>query len=396
MKMYRYSSSGSSSSVVDGGGEEEGYDEVDLDGIVASTLRKHRRNAGRLLRATLEHVLIDHHLGVTADDAAVVLMRRDYSLDISRRWSREAPVVEAVVAGGSIASDGHAMNMMDKDSESLIDDGSEGIVDGAEWSSPLLVSSIRKQMMASSQHNPRGADSGSGSRSTNDRAKNRSHRSSYLDRSVDAKRDRSQLISGCDGDDRGGGALSCSIDYNTNGDDIHIDDDDDDDGNQSYNYDHQKRASTHCSSRSTQHPPPLPHHHRSSNGSSGINTMRRSSSSSINRLPLPIQMCSTDSMLYDSALSMSFELAPHPIAPSDEEVSPTRTMTMRRRMMINLQFCGLFQDDDSDEEEGEGEELRGGRRSSGGRLSAETMDMFRLIKVSGRIIFYCIMFYCDS
>lgn len=376
MKMYRYSSSGSGSSVVDGGGEEEGYDELDLDGIVASTLRKHRRNAGRLLRAALEHVLIDHRLGVTADDAAVVLMR-DYSLDISRRWSREAPVVEAVVAGGSIASDGHAMNMMDKDSESLIDDGSEGIVDGLEWSSPLLVPSIRKQMMTSSQHTPRGA--GSGSRSTNDRAKKRSHRSNYLDQSVDAMSSRSRLINGCDDDDRGGGALSSSIDYNTNGDDIHVDDDDD--GNQSYNYDHQKRTSSHFSSRSTQPPPLLPHH-RSSNRSSGIYSVRRSSSS-INRLPLPIQMCSTDSMLYDSALSMSFELAPHPIAPSDEKVSQTMTME-RRRMMINLQFCGLFQDDDSDEEEeeGEGEELRGGRRSSRGRLSAETMDMFRLIKVS--------------
>ena len=104
-----------------------------------------------------------------------------------------------------------------------------------------------------------------------------------------------------------------------------------------------------------------------------------------------MQMCSVDSMLYDSALSMSFELASHPEASSDEETSPTMMMRGRRRM-INLQFCGLIEDDDSDDEEEEEEEeergLRGGTGSRRSLLSAKTMDMFRLIKVSRRIIIF--------
>jgi len=93
-------------------------------------------------------------------------------------------------------------------------------------------------------------------------------------------------------------------------------------------------------------------------------------------------------MLYDSALSMSFELAPHPEASSDEETSPTMMMRGRRRM-INLQFCSLIEDDDSDDEEEEEERgLRGGMGSRRSRLSAKTMDMFRLIKVSGYIIIF--------
>lgn len=66
--------------------------------------------------------------------------------------------------------------------------------------------------------------------------------------------------------------------------------------------------------------------------------------------------------------------------------------------MINLQFCGLIEDDDSDDDDDDEEEeergLRGGRGSRRSRLSAKTMDMFRLIKVSGHIIiFYCIVLY---
>jgi hypothetical protein len=86
---------------------------------------------------------------------------------------------------------------------------------------------------------------------------------------------------------------------------------------------------------------------------------------------------------------MSFELASHPEASSDEETSPT--MMMRgRRMMINLQFCSLIEDDDSDDDDEEEEEERGlrGRGTRRSRLSAKTMDMFRLIKVSGYIIIF--------
>jgi len=383
--MYRSSSSSSSSSssrVVDGGGEEEGYDDaVDLDYAAASTLRRHRRSAGRLLRAALE--------GVINDDAAEIVLMRGCSLDICRRWNR---VTDGLTADHD--DDDHVMNtMMHEDSESLVDvDGSDGMMDGAEWWTPLLVPSIRKQMMTSFQHHIRG----SGSRSIGDRANNRPARSKYLDRSVDRMRSRSRhrnynasssVSRLCGGSDDGeGGDFSC----NNNGCDIHIDDDDDDDDDDdgkdhndldlSYN-DHRKRAfSSQCNSRSTQSLPP----HRSKNKSSCINDALRRSS---NGLPLPMQMCSVDSMLYDSALSMSFELAPHPEASSDEKTSPT--MMMRgRRMMINLQFCSLIEDDDSDNDDEEERGLRGGRGTRRSRLSAKTMDMFRLIKVSGYIIIF--------
>jgi hypothetical protein len=400
MKIYR--SSGSSNRVADGGGGEEGYDDgVDLDYAAASTLRKHRRNASRLLRAALE--------GVITDDATATVLMRGCSLDICRRWSR---VTDGSTAGDDDDDDDdddHAINSMHEDSESL--DGSDGVMDGAEWLTPLLIPSIRKQMMTSFQYRIRGSGSRSGSRSRSrsvgDRTNSRPARSKYLDRSVDRMSSRSRhrndngsssvsrLCSG--GDDRGVGDFSCSIDYNNNGDVIHIDDDDDDDGDDdgkdrndldlSYNDHRNRTSSSHCNSRSTEppHPPPL----RSKNRSSCINDAFRpssSSSSSSNGLPLPMQMCSVDSMLYDSALSMSFELAPHPEAASDEETLPTMTMRRRRRTMTNLQFCGLIEDDDSyDEEEEEGRGLQGGR-SRRSRQSAETMDMFRLIKVSGCII----------
>jgi len=355
MRMHN-SSSGSVLNVA------EEYDEVDLDDAVISTPKKHRRNAGRLLRVALD-ALIDQ------PGASNVVLIRNYSLDICRMWSKG--VVDGMVASDDKDDSMNSAVDVCEDSGSIVD-SSDSMIDGAlDWSSPLLIPSIRKQMMSSLNQNIRRSNiNNSRSKKYNDRLMSGPHPSSYLDRSMDAMthplHDTSsstayQSFNASPMRDSSIDALNSRLfhrngggsnDHTRRDSDSRMDDDDGGLGMSSFS-DHLKR--------------PCQRSISSSCAMARSNSSERVRSNNSKRPLHHMQMCSADSMLYDSALSMSFELTPHPTTICKESSA---------KIMHNLQFCGFFQDDDSDEEE-----LRERRR-----LSAETMDKFRLIKVSNRII----------
>jgi len=349
MRMHN-SSSGSVLNVA------EEYDEVDLDDAVISTPKKHRRNAGRLLRVALD-ALIDQ------PGASNVVLIRNYSLDICRMWSKG--VVDGMVASDDKDDSMNSAVDVCEDSGSIVD-SSDSMIDGAlDWSSPLLIPSIRKQMMSSLNQNIRRSNiNSSRSKKYNDRLMSGPHPSSYLDRSMDAMthplHDTSsstayQSFNASPMRDSSIDALNSRLfhrngggsnDHTRRDSDSRMDDDDGGLGMSSFS-DHLKR--------------PCQRSISSSCAMARSNSSERVRSNNSKRPLHHMQMCSADSMLYDSALSMSFELTPHPTTICKESSA---------KIMHNLQFCGFFQDDDSDEEE-----LRERRR-----LSAETMDKFRLIK----------------